>query len=41
MDRGSLLLLHYPREEGLRAPETLKKTDSREFGRSKVDFFSK
>jgi 16S rRNA (guanine(966)-N(2))-methyltransferase RsmD len=41
MAEGSVLLLHYPGEEKILVPENLKITDSRKFGRSKVEFFKK
>ncbi|MDR3161672.1 MAG: RsmD family RNA methyltransferase [Spirochaetaceae bacterium] len=42
MGEGSLLLLHRPREEPLKAlPGDLIPEDCREFGRSVVDFFKK
>jgi 16S rRNA (guanine(966)-N(2))-methyltransferase RsmD len=42
MGEGSLLLLHRPREEPLKAvPENLILENCREFGRSVVDFFKK
>jgi 16S rRNA (guanine(966)-N(2))-methyltransferase RsmD len=41
MSENSLLVIHYPGEESLNIPENLSKKDSRAFGRSKIDFFSK
>jgi 16S rRNA (guanine(966)-N(2))-methyltransferase RsmD len=39
MEEGSRLLLHRPREEGLASPAALVLEESREYGRSVVDFF--
>ena len=40
MDKGSLLLLHHPKEEHFdEEPENLVKIDSREYGRSVVSFY--
>jgi 16S rRNA (guanine(966)-N(2))-methyltransferase RsmD len=41
VSNGTRLLIHRPRSDYLKNPiDTLQKTDSREYGRSVVDFFS-